>query len=266
MKILVLSDSHSALSFMYRCVQTIKPDAIIHLGDYFDDGQALHEAFPEIPSYQVPGNCDRYRCPPGQPEILAEQIGGVTLYLTHGHLHRVKSGTGGLLASARESGAAAVLYGHTHQADCRQEPDGLWVLNPGHLHRVKSGTGGLLASARESGAAAVLYGHTHQADCRQEPDGLWVLNPGSCHRVKSGTGGLLASARESGAAAVLYGHTHQADCRQEPDGLWVLNPGSCSGYGGSAGVLELDGGSVVTCRILQAADLLLEAATKENRP
>lgn len=172
MKILVLSDSHSALSFMYRCVQTIKPDAIIHLGDYFDDGQALHEAFPEIPCYQVPGNCDRYRCPPGQPEILVEQIGGVTLYLTHGHLHR----------------------------------------------------------------------------------------------VKSGTGGLLASARESGAAAVLYGHTHQADCRQEPDGLWVLNPGSCGDYGGSAGILELDGGSVVTCRILQAADLLLEASAKESRP
>mgnify|MGYP002514515205 CR=1 FL=1 len=43
MKILVLSDSHSALSFMFRCVRKVKPDAIIHLGDYFDDAQALQQ-------------------------------------------------------------------------------------------------------------------------------------------------------------------------------------------------------------------------------
>ena len=28
-------------------------------------------------------------------------------------------------------GAQAALYGHTHRADCHQEEDGLWVLNPG---------------------------------------------------------------------------------------------------------------------------------------
>ena len=38
MKILVLSDSHSALQFMRQCVESVKPDAIIHLGDFFDDG------------------------------------------------------------------------------------------------------------------------------------------------------------------------------------------------------------------------------------
>ena len=31
MKILVLSDSHSALSFMRRCVDAVHPDAIVHL-------------------------------------------------------------------------------------------------------------------------------------------------------------------------------------------------------------------------------------------
>ena len=35
MKILVLSDSHSALQFMRQCVESVKPDAIIHLGDFF---------------------------------------------------------------------------------------------------------------------------------------------------------------------------------------------------------------------------------------
>ena len=43
MKILVLSDSHSAISFMRCCVEAVCPDAIVHLGDYFDDGQVLAE-------------------------------------------------------------------------------------------------------------------------------------------------------------------------------------------------------------------------------
>ena len=131
MKILVLSDSHSAMSFMRRCVQSIQPNAIIHLGDHFDDGEALHEEFPGIPFYQVPGNCDRYRCIPGQPEILILPVCGVLLYMTHGHKHSVKSYLGALLRDARKAKVSAVLYGHTHVPDCHREDDGLWVLNPG---------------------------------------------------------------------------------------------------------------------------------------
>ena len=131
MKILVLSDSHSSLRFMFSCVQQLAPDAVIHLGDYYDDGQALHEAFPGIRLYQVPGNCDRYRCPPGQPEILVDRVLGVNLYMTHGHCHSVKLTHTRLLQDARACHADAVLYGHTHQPDCRQEPDGMWILNPG---------------------------------------------------------------------------------------------------------------------------------------
>ena len=143
MKILVLSDSHSSLRFMFRCVAVVKPDAIVHLGDYFDDGQALHEDFPGIPFYQVPGNCDRYRCPPGQPEILIHKIGGVLLYMTHGHKHSVKSYLGSLVRDARRSGAAAALYGHTHVPDVHREDDGLWVLNPGSCGYY-GGTAGLM--------------------------------------------------------------------------------------------------------------------------
>lgn len=131
MKILVLSDSHSGLRFMFRCAEVIKPDAIIHLGDYFDDGVSLSEEYPHIPFYQVPGNCDRYRCIPGQAEILIPRIGGVNFYLTHGHRHNVKLTDGLLLRDARAAGVDAVLYGHTHEAECRQEEDGLWVMNPG---------------------------------------------------------------------------------------------------------------------------------------
>lgn len=131
MRILVLSDSHSGMSFMRECVRTLKPDAMIHLGDYYDDALTLGEEYPHIPLYHVPGNCDRYRCPPGAHEILILPVGGVLFYMTHGHRHQVKMTTSLLIRDARASNAAAALYGHTHIADCHQEADGLWVLNPG---------------------------------------------------------------------------------------------------------------------------------------
>lgn len=131
MRILVLSDSHAGLSFMRMCIARTKPDAVVHLGDYYDDGQALAEENRHLVFHQVPGNCDRYRCRLNTPLILDDTVCGVRLYMTHGHLHRVKTGIGALLADARKSRAQAVLYGHTHRADCYQEPDGLWVLNPG---------------------------------------------------------------------------------------------------------------------------------------
>lgn len=131
MKILVLSDSHASLSFMRLCIEKIRPDQMIHLGDYYDDGTAMAEQYPQIPMYQVPGNCDKYRCPPFVPETQIQTIAGVRFLMTHGHRHYVKQDTGRLLADARTAGVDAVLYGHTHVANCYQEPDGLWVLNPG---------------------------------------------------------------------------------------------------------------------------------------
>lgn len=131
MKILVLSDSHAALSFMRLCIEKIRPDYMIHLGDYFDDGQVMAEEYPNIRVYQVPGNCDKYRCPPFQPEMLIQKVAGVNFYMTHGHRHRVKIDTGLLLRDARASKVDAVLYGHTHVPNCYQDTDGLWVLNPG---------------------------------------------------------------------------------------------------------------------------------------
>lgn len=131
MKILVLSDSHSALSFMHRCVKELKPDCILHLGDMYDDGKVIAEENPGTLFYQVPGNCDMYRCPVDAPEVLIPRIGGVDFFMTHGHRHHVKSYTAALLQDARANKAAAALYGHTHMEECYQEPDGLWVMNPG---------------------------------------------------------------------------------------------------------------------------------------
>ena len=131
MKILVLSDSHSTLSFMRMCIDAVKPDRMIHLGDYYDDAAAMAEEYPSLPVIHVPGNCDRYRCPPFAQEMMVQKLDGVTFFLTHGHGHNVKMRLDLLLLDGRRSKADAVLYGHTHIADCHQEESGLWVLNPG---------------------------------------------------------------------------------------------------------------------------------------
>ena len=130
MKVFVMSDSHGMRSFMRYAVTAVKPNVIIHLGDHYDDGSIIAEENDNIRFLQVPGNCDRYRCYPPQPEILCCDIGGVRCYMTHGHLHGVKMSTGRLIRDAAEAKASVVLYGHTHQADCRQE-QGIWILNPG---------------------------------------------------------------------------------------------------------------------------------------
>ena len=131
MKILVLSDSHSGLSFMRRCIRAVKPDVMIHLGDYFDDGETMAQENPNVRNHQVPGNCDRYRMIRYEPEVRCYPVGGVKFYMTHGHLHNVKTNRHQLLLEARKMDAQVVLYGHTHVADCHQEADGIWVMNPG---------------------------------------------------------------------------------------------------------------------------------------
>lgn len=131
MRILILSDSHAGLSFMRFCIGKLRPDHVIHLGDHYQDGKALEEENPNICFHLLPGNCDRYRCDPWAVDIFCYPVGGVMLFMTHGHKHGVKSDTAHLIADARSRGAQAVLYGHTHRAQCTREPDGLWVINPG---------------------------------------------------------------------------------------------------------------------------------------
>lgn len=130
MKVLIFSDSHAGLSFMRSAVKTIGPDAIVHLGDYYDDGQTIAFENAHIPFYQVPGNCDRNRVF-GKPESLCLPVFGALLYMTHGHNHGVKFSACRLISDARAAGAQGVLFGHTHQALCRQEEDGFWIVNPG---------------------------------------------------------------------------------------------------------------------------------------
>lgn len=130
MKILVFSDSHMYLDYMIACTRRIKPDALIHLGDYFDDAMALTAEFPKIPVYAVPGNCDQYKLGGNNETIKIVELDGVRFYLTHGHKHGVKYDLHKLKLDARRADAAAVLFGHTHE-QLREFENDLWIINPG---------------------------------------------------------------------------------------------------------------------------------------
>ncbi len=131
MKILVFSDSHGMRGFMRLAISATHPDAVVHLGDYFDDAEILSEEFKRIPFHMVPGNCDRNRMLCLPPQTLCYDVCGVKLFMTHGHLQQVKTDLQRLIRQGEENCAQAILYGHTHCADCRQLDSGIWMLNPG---------------------------------------------------------------------------------------------------------------------------------------
>jgi putative phosphoesterase len=143
MKILVLSDSHSGLSFMRHCIDKLQPQHVIHLGDHYDDATAMAEEHPHIRFHQVPGNCDSFLRQPGMVDIMCYPIGGIKIYMTHGHKHFVKSGIHRLVEDASQHEPQAILFGHTHESLCFQRENGTWVMNPGSC-RSWGGTVGLI--------------------------------------------------------------------------------------------------------------------------
>jgi hypothetical protein len=75
----------------------------------------------------VAGNCDPYGA---ALEIQTPEFLGKRLYMTHGHLHGVKTMYMRAIYAALEAEADILLFGHTHRAECFRE-QGLWVMNPG---------------------------------------------------------------------------------------------------------------------------------------
>ena len=145
---------------MRRCIRALKPDVLVHLGDLYEDGEAIAEENPHIRMHQVPGNCDRHRMVRFEPAVRCYPVCGVKMYMTHGHEHYVKPTLCRLLADARAAQAQAVLYGHTHVADCHREEDGLWVMNPGTC----STSGGSVGLIETDGQQILDCKILHQSD------------------------------------------------------------------------------------------------------
>lgn len=128
MKIAVFSDTHGNTGRMLRAVRELRPDALVHLGDYERDTRGLKETFPDIPLYQVAGNCDVSSVSPLDAIV---DFGGVRTLLTHGHRYGVDWGRlDSLIYAAQERECRLVLFGHTHIPE-NTEIGGVRAVNPG---------------------------------------------------------------------------------------------------------------------------------------
>lgn len=131
MKILVFSDSHGRREEMILAVMEQHPDAVFHLGDVLRDAEELAFAFPDLPLYTVPGNCDWFSSE-GLPSERLVVLGGVKFMLCHGHVFGVKSGYYTAVDRARQAGADVLLCGHSHKTHY-QDFGGLQLFNPGSV-------------------------------------------------------------------------------------------------------------------------------------
>lgn len=129
MKLLVFSDSHGNRNRMVEVVNQENPDMIFHLGDGWRDAESLQRKFPEIPLYQVPGNCD-YRSQ-ADPELLVT-VQGLRILLCHGHTYGVKDSLILPGRAAEEMDLDAFLFGHTHRPLVSKRGKTLFM-NPGSI-------------------------------------------------------------------------------------------------------------------------------------
>lgn len=130
MKLLVLSDSHGDIDSMENLALQEQPDLLLHLGDHYSDMEKLQARLPQLACIGVRGNCDR----PGPGESRLLTLEGKRILLTHGHLQEVKYDLDRLYFFGRKHEADLVLFGHTHRV-CREEADGMLLLNPGSIGR-----------------------------------------------------------------------------------------------------------------------------------
>lgn len=127
-KAAVFSDTHSNTAPMLDAVRRSRPDLIIHLGDHDRDTADLRREFPDIPLYNVRGNCDLAALAPDTDIV---PLGPVKAFITHGHLYSVDFGRIDSLAyAAEENGCKIAMYGHTHRA-LHEQLGGVTVINPG---------------------------------------------------------------------------------------------------------------------------------------
>jgi len=144
LRILVISDTHgdykslaSALGLLGRSVQ-----AVVHLGDGSGDMKAaFRSGAPMPPAYGVRGNVDADGSVPLARRLEAE---GRLIMLAHGHRYPLGEGVGCLARAAREAGARAFFFGHTHVPHY-EERNGVVLLNPGSLSRPRGPWGPSLA-------------------------------------------------------------------------------------------------------------------------
>jgi putative phosphoesterase len=156
---LVISDSHdniAALITVLKWAYDANFDAAIFLGDGCEDlTLASARTGFALPWYAVRGNGD-FTSP--VPHNITLEISARKLFLSHGNRYNVREGCKTIAAAARNVGAEAALFGHTHIPYCATV-DGTFLLNPGSIGRPRSDAGRTFAvlECPDSGPLAARF-------------------------------------------------------------------------------------------------------------
>ena len=121
----VMSDTHKNMELMNKAadlmVGTFGVERIYHLGDDYEDGEALAARGVKVKT--VPGVYDREYAEPGIPRRATDDLQGTKILAAHA----VKT-----IPQVEISTADIVLIGHTHLYEITSVGNAV-VFNPGHL-------------------------------------------------------------------------------------------------------------------------------------
>lgn len=159
MKVVVISDSHGRMLDVYDAVERECPDAVIHLGDCYEDARELRHTYLDLPVYAVLGNNDWGADVPLQSVVTLE---GVRIYLTHGHREGACfSSPGNVPARAAELGCSLALFGHTHVV-YHAKHGTVEVLNPGSISLPRRGVASYAVLTLDEGRVDCITLHDTQ--------------------------------------------------------------------------------------------------------
>lgn len=155
-KVLIMSDSHGLTDEVeeIKARHSSDVDAMIHCGD----SELDYDSKPLEHFHYAKGNCD---FDPEMSDHQVVEIEGITFFVTHGHLLRIKSTLMPLYYKAKEAGAQVACFGHSHIAGAEKVED-LLLINPGSIrlprdHKEPSYT---ILSWDASEQATLQYYHT----------------------------------------------------------------------------------------------------------
>ena len=114
----IVSDSHGMRGMLDQSLIKLEAggplDALIHCGDGGSDAKYL--AGNILQTVIVRGNCDGWGC--DYEDDMLVNIGGVNIFVTHGHRYGVKSGLDTLDSAAAAKGAQVACFGHSLKLCC----------------------------------------------------------------------------------------------------------------------------------------------------
>ena len=128
-RILVVSDSHGKNWFLREAVQKEQPfDMLIHCGDVEGNIYSILGTDTPYEIHAVRGNCDYS----GYSDELLLNVCGHRIFVTHGHIYRVRYDNATILREAAKRSADIVCFGHSHIPEIEYS-HGRLLLNPGSI-------------------------------------------------------------------------------------------------------------------------------------